>query len=339
MISYPFSAKASWLSVVSGLFGAPVVASEEATSAAPNSQNMDLPKAATNIDPNPNKGNQVPLIVDNSSIYPEIGPSGNSTSTADVFDSSQITTYTVRSGDTLPQIAKTFGITVNTIMIANDLTSQKLTEGRHLIILPVSGVQHMVKSGETLEGIAKSYKIKTQDILQYNNFENISLLAVGDQIFIPSDASPARTSTATSPSSTRTAPVLGAPLLGGFSSSVKNLINTVGYFIEPLAIYHKTQGLHGHNAVDLGAPVGTPIVAAAAGEVVISRMGWNGGYGNYVVIQHGNGTQTVYGHASKLLVSEGDMVKQGQSIALVGSTGESTGPHLHLEVRGGKNPF
>ena len=117
--------------------------------------------------------------------------------------------------------------------------------------------------------------------------------------------------------------------------------NSPGYFIEPLAagIYHKTQGLHGHNAVDLGAPKGTPIMAAASGEVIISRMGWNGGYGNYIVIQHNNNTQTVYGHASKLLVSEGDMVKQGEIIALLGSTGESTGPHLHVEVRGGKNPF
>jgi murein DD-endopeptidase MepM/ murein hydrolase activator NlpD len=127
--------------------------------------------------------------------------------------------------------------------------------------------------------------------------------------------------------------------LGGVPSSIKNLISTVGYFIEPLVNYHKTQKLHGHNAVDLAAPAGTPILAAAEGEVVISRAGWNGGYGRYIVIQHGNGTQTVYGHASKLLVSEGDFVKQGQEIALVGSSGESTGPHLHVEVRGGKNPF
>jgi murein DD-endopeptidase MepM/ murein hydrolase activator NlpD len=173
--------------------------------------------------------------------------------------------------------------------------------------------------------------------LQYNYFENTSRLAVGDQIFIPSDVLPVRAVAA--PSSSRTAPILGAPLLSGVTSSAKSLISTIGYFIEPLLSYHKTQGLHGHNGVDLGAPVGTPILAAASGEVMISRMGWNGGYGNYVVIQHDNGTQTVYGHASKLLVTEGQEVKQGQTIALVGSTGESTGPHLHVEVRGGKNPF
>jgi len=323
---------------MTGFFSAQADNSDVAVS---NSQNVPLLKAAVNVDPNPTKINQMPVIIDSSSLLAEEDPTGNGTSTAGVFDSSQITTYVVRSGDTLPQIAKTFGVTANTIMIANDMTSQKLTEGQHLIILPVSGVQHTVKSGETIESIARSYKLKVQDILQYNSFENPSLLAVGDQVFIPSDIAPTtRTTTSSSRSSVNTnEPILGAPLLGGVASLAKGLIDDAGYFIEPLNNYHKTQGLHGHNAIDLGAPVGTPIMAAAAGEVLISRMGWNGGYGNYVVIQHGNGTQTVYGHASKLLVSDGDEVKQGQTIALVGSTGESTGPHLHVEVRGGKNPF
>lgn len=280
----------------------------------------------------------MPVIVDNSSLFAEIDPNGNGTSTAEVFDSSQITTYVVRSGDTLPQIAKTFGVTANTIMIANDMSSQKLTEGQRLIILPVSGIQHKIKSGETLEGIAKTYKLKVQDILQYNHFENASRLAVGDEVFIPSDMKPSRNTSAPS-SSSRTSPILGAPLVNKIASSAKKLIDTVGYFIEPLVNYHKTQKLHGHNGIDLGAAIGEPILAAADGEVIISRLGWNGGYGNYVVIQHDNGTQTVYGHASKLLVDEGQNVTQGQKIALVGSTGESTGPHLHVEVRGGNNPF
>lgn len=337
IIVYPYTVKASLFSLVSDFFATPADASET-LSVVPNSQNVTLLKAAVNVNSIPtNKEDQMPVIVDNSSLFAEVDPMGNGNSTVDVFDSSQITTYVVRSGDTLPQIAKTFGVTANTIMIANDLTSQKLIEGQRLIILPVSGIQHTVKSGQTLEGIAKLYKIKTQDILQYNYFENASHLAVGDQIFIPSDTLPARAVAV--PSSSRTAPVLGAPLLNGIASSVKSLISKVGYFIEPLVHYHKTQALHGHNGIDLGASVGEPILAAANGEVVISRMGWNGGYGNYIVIQHDNGTQTVYGHASKLLVTEGQNVKQGQTIALVGSTGESTGSHLHVEVRGGKNPF
>jgi LysM repeat protein len=337
LIAYPYTARAGLLSFVAGFFSASADASDALETLAPNSQNMSLPKAVLNVNSNLAKSDQVPVIIDDTSLFAETDPNGNGTSTIDVFDSSQITIYVVRSGDTLPQIAKTFGITENTIKIANDMTGSKLKEGQRLIILPVSGVQHTIKSGETLLGIAKAYKITSQDILQYNYFENSSHLAVGDTIFIPSDSLPIRT--VSSPSSSRTAPLLGAPLLGGLASSVKNLVNTVGYFIEPLTNYHKTQSLHGHNGVDLGAPVGTPILAAASGEVVISRMGWNGGYGNYVVIQHDNGTQTVYGHASKLLVTEGQSVVQGQKIALVGSSGVSTGPHLHVEVRGGKNPF
>ena len=322
---------------MTGFFSTPVDASEVVGAVTLTSQNAPLLKAATNINSDPTKSYQSPVIVDKTSLFAELDPNGNGTSTPEIFDSSQIMTYVVRAGDTLPQIAQTFGVTANTIMIANDMTGTKLTEGQRLIILPVSGVQHTIKTDQTLESIAKSYKVTTQDILQYNYFENASHLAVGDQIFVPSDKLPVKD--AAPASSSRTAPVLGAPLLGGLASSAKNLINTIGYFIEPLVHYHKTQSLHGHNGVDLGASVGEPILAAADGQVIISRMGWNGGYGNYVVIQHDNGTQTVYGHASKLIATEGQMVKQGQTIALVGSTGMSTGPHLHVEVRGGKNTF
>jgi murein DD-endopeptidase MepM/ murein hydrolase activator NlpD len=103
----------------------------------------------------------------------------------------------------------------------------------------------------------------------------------------------------------------------------------------------KTQGIHGYNAVDLAAPIGTPILAAASGDVIVANDGgWNGGYGSYVVIQHDNGSQTLYGHASAVLVSAGDHVTQGQIIARVGTSGRSTGPHVHFEIRDGiRNPF
>jgi murein DD-endopeptidase MepM/ murein hydrolase activator NlpD len=103
----------------------------------------------------------------------------------------------------------------------------------------------------------------------------------------------------------------------------------------------RTQGVHGYNAVDLGAAVGTPFMASAAGEVIVARAtGWNGGYGQYVVIRHDNGTQTLYSHASGIVVGVGQRVVQGQVIGYVGSTGRSTGPHLHFEIRGGpRNPF
>jgi murein DD-endopeptidase MepM/ murein hydrolase activator NlpD len=110
--------------------------------------------------------------------------------------------------------------------------------------------------------------------------------------------------------------------------------------MRPVAGGKKTQGIHGYNGIDIGAPVGTPIYASADGEVIISRSGgWNGGYGNYVVIRHSNGTQTLYSHNSKNAVAVGDTVKQGDIIGFIGATGKATGPHLHFEIRGAKNPF
>jgi len=100
----------------------------------------------------------------------------------------------------------------------------------------------------------------------------------------------------------------------------------------------KTQGLHGYNAIDIGTPVGTTLYAAAAGQIIIAKhSGWNGGYGKYVVISHNNGTQTVYGHMSQVIVDEGETVAQGQVIGLSGNTGHSTGPHVHFEIRGAYN--
>ena len=110
-----------------------------------------------------------------------------------------------------------------------------------------------------------------------------------------------------------------------------------GYYIRPIVGGRRSQGLHGRNAVDFAAPTGTPILASAAGTVVFS--GRNGGYGNLIVIEHNNGTQTAYAHNSKNLVKQGDVVEQGDIIGRVGSTGKSTGPHVHFEIRGAKNPF
>ncbi len=336
----PTPVNASFFSFVAGLFNAQSSSTETVT---PNSQNMTLLKAAINSDPNPIKADYDLTIVDDTSLLSEVGPSGliSTSSQAQVFDNNQITTYVVRSGDTLPQVAQAYGISVDTIKIANDLMSSKLTTGQRLIILPVSGIQHTVKSGETLQSIANKYKVTISDIREYNNLESSNILA-GDFIFVPSDklptVAPKTGSGLTSGHRiTSSEPILAAPLIGG--SGGTTLVSTAGFFIEPVASYTKTQGLHGHNGVDLAAPKGTPIMAAANGEVVISRMGWNGGYGNYIVIQHSNGTQTLYGHMSKLLVSEGDTVTQGQTIGLMGSTGASTGSHLHVEVRGGVNPF
>jgi murein DD-endopeptidase MepM/ murein hydrolase activator NlpD len=113
-----------------------------------------------------------------------------------------------------------------------------------------------------------------------------------------------------------------------------------GFFIWPVGGGVKTQGLHGYNGIDIGAPKGTPIYASAGGVVIVSRdSGWNGGYGEYVVIAHDNGVQTLYGHMSRVVAQAGTHVDQGDIIGYIGQTGKATGPHLHFEVRGAKNPF
>ena len=108
--------------------------------------------------------------------------------------------------------------------------------------------------------------------------------------------------------------------------------------MNPLPGARLTQGLHDGGAVDLAMPRGTPILAAASGTIIFARDGYNGGYGNMVIISHPNGTQTLYAHQSKLVSSAGDKVSQGEVIGYVGSTGHSTGPHLHFKISGAQNP-
>jgi murein DD-endopeptidase MepM/ murein hydrolase activator NlpD len=192
-----------------------------------------------------------------------------------------------------------------------------------LVLLPISGVQYAVKKGDTLKSIASKYKADAQEILQFNDLKAGEPLAIGSTLIIP-DGEVAMPKVSTPTERLRGA---GGP-------------NYVGYYAKPLASYVRSQGLHGYNGIDMADPVGTPIMAAAAGEVIVSKnSGWNGGYGEYVVISHGNGTQTLYAHMSENIAYPGMSVFQGQVIGYVGSTGKSTGPHLHFEVRGAKNPF
>ena len=164
--------------------------------------------------------------------------------------------------------------------------------------------------------------------MEYNNVYDDTLLIVGMDLIIPSgEEYEEEDSSVPEHHYHAPAPIKSTPIYAG-------------YYQRPVVGGVKTQDIHGHNAIDIGAPVGTPILAAASGEVVISRSGgWNGGYGNYVAVRHSNGTQTLYAHNTSNVVGVGQKVVQGQVIGYIGSTGRSTGPHLHFEVRGAKNPF
>lgn len=321
---FPVATSAGVFSFLSSVFYNVNDVIEESLDYSQNSQNMALLRAAINPNPDPAKGGGDITIVGEVALLSEIGPSGT---IADVeeytADSDQISIYVVREGDTLSQIATMFNVSVNTIMWANGTQRASLiTPGETLIILPVSGIQHTVESGETLAGIVKKYKGDLQEVLDYNGLSKGATLAVGDVVTIPEGeiTPPAIPSTGVSRGST-------GPTYAG-------------YYLRPVANSVKTQGIHGYNGVDLAAPLGTPIVASASGTVIINRdWGWNGGYGNYIVIKHNNGTQTLYSHNSRNIVSVGQRVVQGQVIGYVGSTGRSTGYHVHFEIRGARNPF
>ncbi|MDD5050573.1 MAG: peptidoglycan DD-metalloendopeptidase family protein [Candidatus Pacebacteria bacterium] len=279
-------------------------------------------------------GSSSDITIVADSLLPETGPSG-SIADIDGSESDQISTYVVRDGDTLPAIAKMFDVSVNTIVWANDIKGGKITTGDTLVILPVSGVTYTVKEGDTLQTIAKKFNGDETEIIQFNDLPQDGTLTIGSDIIIP-DGEIATPVPPKASSKTR-----GGFKADGSSGLVKGYSGPkfAGYYIHPLDSWHKTQGLHGFNAVDLGTPVGTPVHATAAGTVIISKTyGWNGGYGQYVAIKHSNGTETLYGHLSKNLVTVGQHVEQGQEIALTGLTGKTTGPHLHYEVRGGYNP-
>lgn len=287
-----------------------------------------------------------PLIPDlaivDSALMPQNPDSGDAYVEAGSMGNGQISVYVVRQGDTLSSIAKMYGVSTNTIVWANDIKANQISPGQQLVILPISGVKHTVVRGDTLQTIAKKYKADLGDILSYNGLASDSALSPGDIIIVPDGEMGASVSGS---SGTYSIPTAGG-LYGSARSIERLLVNTSklpsypGYFAKPLSFALKSQGLHGYNAVDLAAPQGTPILAAANGIVIISKTGgYNGGYGTYVVVSHPNGTQTLYAHMSVNAVRVGDSIKQGQAIGAVGSTGKSTGPHLHIEVRGAKNPF
>ncbi len=275
-------------------------------------------------------------FLSNGLLTSEVGPLGADSTIEDSYVHDTIVVYTVHKGDRLDKIAKLFDISENTIRWANNLKkTDPIKEGDTLIILPVTGVSYVVKKGDTLATIAKKYKADAEEIGRFNGYEVDSTLAYGETIIIP-DGEIAEPKPEVKKKTTTTSVVAGATkLIKGFSG-----INAGGYFTRPLKGGVKTQGLHGKNGVDIAAPIGTPIYASAAGTALVATtVGYNGGYGKYVILSHPNGTQTIYAHMNSVSISKGQSVAQGQQIGTVGSTGKSTGPHIHFEIRGAVNPF
>ena len=239
-----------------------------------------------------------------------------------------ISVYEVKKGDTIASVATLFNVSKNTIIWANDIKNNTIRQGDTLVILPITGIKYTVKKGDTVASIAKKYKGDIDDVARYNGISKDASLAIGESIVIPEGES------------NIDIPKQNIGKSGKKNSAAALATAAASFFVKPLASFVKTQSIQGHNGVDLAAKIGSPIVAVSNGTVLVSKMGgWNGGYGNMIIISHKNNIQTLYAHLTDVYVAQGTVVEQGQIIGTLGSTGHSTGPHLHIEVRGAVNPF
>lgn len=234
--------------------------------------------------------------------------------------------YIVQAGDTIASIAYRFGVNVGTILWANNLTErQYIRPGDKLKIPPVSGILVIVKKGDTVAKLAKKYGVSEKEIMNFNKITNDTTLALGAEIIIPGGKPPA----APQPVAANRA---GQSATGKKPSDVDASRLPSAQLLWPTAGHVITQ-YYGwrHTGVDIDGTLSSPLYAAQNG--VVELAGWNsGGYGLQVVIRHPGGIKTRYAHASKIFVTAGQQVKRGQVIAMMGSTGRSTGSHLHFEV-------
>ena len=282
--------------------------------------------------------------IDNDVLSPDLAAANQVSG----IDSSnvKISSYTVQSDDTLSGIADMFDISLDTVKQANPdikgIAKGIIKPGDVLTILPVTGVLYTVAVNDTLSGIGKKLNADVGDIISYNEgLSASSILVKGQKLIIPHGKPPVSQVVSYLSSQKSKVPSF-EPLL----DPVWNWPTApVGYYACPVPGARLSQGLHGHNAIDLAIAYGTPIRAAAAGTVIVAKSNGtassksNGGYGSFVIISHDNGSETLYAHMSSVLVSVGERVSQGQTIGRIGMTGMTTGPHTHFEIRGAKNPF
>lgn len=232
-------------------------------------------------------------------------------------------TYKVREGDTLSGIAAQFGISLATLRGANPGTRNTIRPGDELIILPVTGALYTVQEGDTLESVSVRYETDPELVKQYNPNYGELFAEPGSAVILPyAKITPS------------------AQLRNVYAKLLPDLGS---YFQLPARGWNWGE-LHDYNAVDIADACGEPVYAAAEGLVgeESSSGSWNQGYGNYVLVEHPNGTKTRYAHLDEIVVGIGEYVAQGEKIATIGNTGNTHGPtgcHLHFEVLGAKNPF
>jgi len=237
--------------------------------------------------------------------------------------------YVVADGDTISKIASKFGISVNTILWANNLSfSSYVKPGQKLVIPSMSGVIYKIAKGDTISKISQKYGIPAAKINEANGLADGGLV-VGKNLIIPGGVlieTPKPRTVARAPNQ--------IPPKGSTLPSDNTPVSGTGRMIWPNGCQRITQYFKGwlHTGVDIACPWGTPLKAADSGRVSRVQYGTTG-YGYNVIIEHGGGISTLYGHMSSIDVVQGQYVEKGEVIGAEGSTGRSTGPHVHFEVR------
>ncbi len=269
-----------------------------------------------------NQGNNYQAVVVSYNPY------GGSLSTVfSVKPRDKVEDYNVKGGETLAGIAKRFDVSVDTIRWANDIKGDLIKPGQNLKIPPITGIVHKVTSGETIYTIAKKYHTNAQQIVNFvfNDFVDLDTfsLAAGQTLYVPDGTiEPEK-------------PVYQyvASIQAGTRGSSNFIWPTSGSITQSPIWYHM--------ALDIANSSQPPVLAADSGTVIYAGC-LNWGYGCHVIIDHGNGYQSLYAHLSSYIPNAGDSVSQGGQIGVMGSTGRSTGTHLHFEIRSGGqilNPF
>lgn len=244
--------------------------------------------------------------------------------------------YVTQPGDDFTTVGARFGLRPRTVRLVNLLPlGTHLQPGQRLVITPTDGAYHRVRSGETLRELAERYRVSTDLLGSYNPQFSRSALKIDDLVFVPGATQtrarevfvPRHRGYRSGGGWTNRLNV-SRSLVGAFGSRVGELSwPASGQMSSPFGV----RGFAFHPGVDICNVVGTPVRAAKGG--VVQNAGWMGAYGYAVDIDHGGGVITRYAHCSRVLVSAGQSVDAGQQIARMGSTGRSTGPHLHFEVR------
>jgi len=330
----------------------------------PDATSTKATEAATDA---PADGDAAPAVVDAAPAASPADVAPADASAAAPTPTAAAKSYTVQTGDTIYSIAKRNGVSVDAILWANKLTDPNVVKvGQSLVIPPATGKLHVVKDGDTLDSLATQYSVSKAGIVTVNGLTDGAALTAGQRLLIPV---PLGSATVTAASASDPVPVptnagTGSPVPPSMSTLAPTLSSSSGFMTATgapsVTITNKkvpklawpitvsppktgvSQGFHpGHTGIDIFAPEGTTIGAAAPGTVKLADKEPPGytGYGWIVIVDHGDGISTWYAHLSAFSVKVGDTVKVGDKIGAVGTTGRVTGPHLHFELRVNTTPI